>query len=88
MHEKDAKILNALYKSAAFTVQAIYYDQTETYIKQQAELIPMLQPQEQEILQTGLMLRKQPDMAQTEFERLSELLINWVAGLIIKYKAE
>ncbi len=30
VHEKDTEILKALYKSAAFTVQAVYYDQTET----------------------------------------------------------
>lgn len=86
VHEKDGKILQALYKSASFTVQAIYYDQTGTYIKQKAELIPMLQPQEREILQAGIMLKKQPNMAQAEFEELSELLFNWAAGLIITYK--
>lgn len=86
VHEKDAKILQALYKSASFTVQAIYYDQTGTYIKQKAELIPMLQPQEREIIQAGIMLKKQPNMAQVEFEKLSEMLFNWAAGLIITYK--
>lgn len=86
VHEKDAKILQVLYKSASFTVQAIYYDQTGTYIKQKAELIPMLQPQEREIIQAGIMLKKQPNMAQVEFEKLSELLFNWAAGLIITYK--
>lgn len=88
VHEKDAEILKALYKSAAFTIQAVYYDQTGTYIKQKAELTPVLQPQEREILQNRIMLKKQPNMAQAEFERLSELLFNWAAGLIIKYKNE
>ncbi|KAF1084306.1 hypothetical protein SPSYN_02082 [Sporotomaculum syntrophicum] len=88
VHEKDAEILKALYKSTAFTVQAIYYDQMGTYIKQKAELIPVLQLQEREILQTGIMFMKQPNMAKTGFERLSELLFNWAAGLIIKYKTE
>ncbi|WP_347490366.1 nucleotidyltransferase domain-containing protein [Desulfoscipio sp. XC116] len=88
VHEKNAEILKALYKSAAFTVQAVYYDQTGTYVKQKAELIPLLQPQEREILQTGMTIKKQPDMARTEFERFSELLFNWAAGLIIKYKTE
>lgn len=86
VHEKDANILQALYKSASFTVQAIYYDQTGTYIKQKAELIPMLQPQERGILQAGIMLKKQPNIAQAEFEEFSELLFNWAAGLIITYK--
>ncbi|WP_312692568.1 nucleotidyltransferase domain-containing protein [Caproiciproducens sp.] len=88
VHEKDAGILKALYKTAAFTVQAVYYDQTETYIKQKVELIPVLQPQEREILQTGMMLKEQPDKALSDFERLSELLFNWAAGLIIEYKID
>lgn len=87
VHEKDAEILKALYKSAAFTVQAICYYQTGTYIKQRAELITVLQPKEQEILQAGITLKKQPNIGQTEFEQLSELLFNWAAGLIVKYKA-
>ncbi|MDD3168738.1 MAG: nucleotidyltransferase domain-containing protein [Eubacteriales bacterium] len=88
VHEKDAEVLKALYKSAAFTIQAIYYDQTGTYIKQKAGLISVLQPQEREILQTGIIFKKQPNVAQTEFERFSELLFNWAARLIIKYKTE
>lgn len=88
VHEKDAAILKNLYKSAAFTVQAIYYERMGTYIKQKTELIPVLQPQEREILQTGITLKQQPNIAQTEFEPLSELLFNWAAGLIIKYKTE
>nr|WP_319487693.1 nucleotidyltransferase domain-containing protein [uncultured Caproiciproducens sp.] len=85
VHEKDANILKALYKTAAFTVQAIYYDQTGTYIKQKAELIPMLQPEERKILQTSIMFKTQSNMAQNDFERLSEILLNWAARLIIKY---
>lgn len=88
VHEKDAEILKNLYKSAAFTVQAVYYDQTGAYIKRKAELIPLLQPREREILQTGITLKQQPNMARTEFERLSGLLFNWAAGLIIAYKTE
>ncbi len=88
VHEKDADILKALYKSAAFTVQAVYYDQSGTYIKKKHELLPMLQPKEQKILQTGITLKKMPNMAQTELERFSELLFNWAAGLIIEYKPQ
>jgi predicted nucleotidyltransferase len=86
VHEKDASILKTLYKSAAFTVQAIFCEQTGTYLKRKAELIPLLQPQEREILQTDIILKKESNMAQAEFELLSELLFNWAAELIIKYK--
>ncbi len=86
VHEKNSEILKSLYKSAAFTVQAVYCAQTGTYIKQKTELIPLLQPPEREILQTGITLKQQPSLAQTEFDRLSELLFQWTAELIIKYK--
>lgn len=88
VHEKDVDILKNLYKSAAFTVQAVYYDQTRAYLKQKEELIPLLQPPEREILQTVINLKQQPNMAQTEFEQFSALLFNWAAGLIIEYKTE
>ena len=68
VHEKDTEILKALYKSAAFTIQAIYYDQTGTYIKQKAELISVLQSQEREILQADIIIKKQQNVTQTEFE--------------------
>ena len=88
VHEKDTEILKALYKTSAFTIQAVYYDQTGTYIKQKTSLLPLLQPQEREILNSGITLKKQPNISQAEFERLSELLFNWSAELINKYKAE
>ncbi len=88
VHEKDADILKNLYKSAAFTVQAVYFEKTGAYIKQKSELIPLLQPQEREILQTFINLKQQSNMAQTEFDRFSELLFNWAAGLLIEYKTE
>ena len=88
VHDKDSKILINLYKSAAFTVQAICFIQTVNYKKQKAELIPVLQPPEREIIQTSIALKHQPDLAQTEFDRFSELLFGWAAGLIIEYKSE
>lgn len=88
VHEKGAEILTSLYKFAAFTVQAVYYDQTGTYLKQKAELIPVLQPQEREILQAGMLLKEQPNLALPDFEELSELLFNWAAELIDWYKID
>lgn len=86
VHEKDSEVLKSLYKSAAFTVQAVYYAQTGIYIKQKVDLIPVLQLPEQKILQTCITLKQQPSVAQHEFEQLSDLLFQWAAELIIKYK--
>jgi predicted nucleotidyltransferase len=88
VHEKDAKMLKSLYKAASFAIQAIHYDQTGTYVKLKSELIPVLGPRDREILQTGIMIKTQPFVVQTEFEPLSELLFNWAAEVIIEYKAD
>jgi predicted nucleotidyltransferase len=88
VHERDTRTLIGLYKTAAFTVQAVYTLQTGTYIKHKTELIPLLAPQEREILQTGIQLKQQPLLAESEFDRLSALLFTWAARLIAEYKAE
>ncbi len=88
VHEKDSEILKSLYKSASFTVQAVYYAQTDNYIKQKVDLISVLQRPEQEILQTCITLKQQPDLAQNKFEQLSDLLFQWTSELIIKYKTK
>jgi predicted nucleotidyltransferase len=88
VHEKEARNLIALYKSAAFTIQAVDTLQTGTYKKYKSELLPLLPPQEREILQTSILLKQQPKIAKTEFDRLSALLFNWAAKLIAEYKAE
>lgn len=85
VHEKDADILRGLYKSAGFTVQAVYYDQTGNYIRKKTKLIPVLEAKERDILQAGIAIVEQPDLAAVEFDRLSGLLFHWAAGLILEY---
>lgn len=86
VHEQSGVLLKDLYKQASFTIQAVYYEQTGTYIKRKAELISLLKPQEQEILQNFTNLKKEPNPPQKEFERLSELLFHWTAELIDRYR--
>jgi len=88
VHEKDVQTLIGLYKTAAFTIQAVNTLQTGTYVRHKAELIPLLAPQEREILQTGVRLKQQPQLAKNEFDRFSALLFIWAARLIAEYKAE
>ncbi|ETA68635.1 nucleotidyltransferase family protein [Methanolobus tindarius DSM 2278] len=88
VHAKNKEMLKFLYKVAAFIIQAIHYDQTGTYVKLKKELIPVLGSQEREILQTGIMVKTQPSVVQTEFESLSELLFNWAAEVIIEYQVD
>lgn len=88
VHEKDCEILKALYKLAAFTIQAYYFDKTGTYIKKKDELIPLLPPREREILKNAVMLKQQPPVEHKEFECLSATLFSWAAALISEYKIE
>ena len=53
VHEKDPEILQGLYKSAAFTLQAICYLQTGVYEKTREKLAARLQPDDRKILEWG-----------------------------------
>ena len=88
VHEKDGKLLKALYKSATFTVQAVSYLQTGTYRKKKTELLPVLQQPEREILESAIALKQQTDLDQAEFDRLSEELFRWASNLIAEYQPD
>ena len=55
--DKSEDILKGLYKSASFVVQAIVFLQTGNYIKHQAELLTVANPDEQAIINTFLNLK-------------------------------
>lgn len=86
VHERDGALIKELYKSAAFTVQAVSYLQTETYRKRKTELLPVLQQPEREILETAIALKQQTDLDQAEFDRFSGQLFRWASDLIAEYK--
>lgn len=88
VHERDGKLLKALYKSATFTIQAVSYLQTETYRKRKTELLPVLQQPEREILESAIALKQQTDLAQAEFDRLSGKLFQWASDLIAEYQPD
>ncbi|MEA4919809.1 MAG: nucleotidyltransferase domain-containing protein [Clostridiaceae bacterium] len=87
VHEKDFEILKGLYKSAAFTVQAIYWCRTGEYIKKKSELIEMVGQPEKDILLSGMILKSQPDLNRDDFELLSGRLFNWASEVIVEYRA-
>lgn len=88
VHEKDFEILKGLYKSASFTVQAIYWCQTGKYIKKKSELIEMVGPDEKNILLSGIMLKKEHDLMRDDFDLLSDRLFKWASDVIIQYKTQ
>ncbi|MBG0788065.1 MAG: nucleotidyltransferase domain-containing protein [Anaerolineaceae bacterium] len=85
VHQKSAGLLRSLYKSAAFTVQAVYYDQTGEYVRLKEDLIPLLQLDEREILEAVVALKISPELAEDAFDHYTDLLFNWAGGLIERY---
>lgn len=74
LYEKSEDILRNLYKSASFVVQAIYFQQTGAYIRQQKDLLQSVASQEREIVETFLALK---DGATVDFEKESHALFAW-----------
>lgn len=81
VHEKSDDILRALYKSAVFVLQAIWFYETDKYIKSKAELHNAIDPPSA-VLTTALNLKNGADV---KFEDMSVLLINWAKACIGGY---
>ena len=79
VHERNMELLQGLYKSAAFVVQAIYYRSTGKYIKGKTELLNAISEPEKKILEIGLNLKKG---AECDFDSQSEALFAWAQALI------
>ena len=75
LHKKSDKTLRGLYKLASFVVQAIAFKQTGVYIKHQKELLKVVSPEEQAIVETFMNLK---NGGTVEFNVMSETLFNWV----------
>ena len=74
LHEKSEDILRGLYKSASFVIQAIAFKQTGNYIKHQKELLQVVSPDEQLIIDTFLKMKQRGSV---DFDLMSDTLIVW-----------
>lgn len=81
VHEKSDDILRALYKSAVFVIQAVWFYETGKYIKSKAELKNAIDPPSA-VLTNAQELK---NSANVKFEEMSELLLNWATALIRGY---
>lgn len=84
LHEKSTEILKSLYKSAAFTCQAIVYLQTGIFEKKQANLSQFLMAEDKLILDMRLSLNSVDELSDDEFTRLTDILIKWSSAWIQK----
>ena len=74
LHEKSEDILKGLYKSASFVVQAVAFRQTGKYIRHQKELLSVISPDDQAIINTFLKLKSGNTV---DFNLLSAALFVW-----------
>ena len=81
LHEKSEELLQNLYKSASFVVQAIVFWQTGKYVKHQKELLRVTSPDEQTIVTTFLHLKSG---GAVDFLRMSEALLAFAQKWIVK----
>ena len=79
LYEKSAEILKSLYKSAAFTCQAIVYLQDGIFVKKQANLTLFLMPEDRFVIETRLSLNSVDKLSEAEFTRLTDVLIKWAS---------
>ena len=86
LHEKSEAILKSLYKSAAFTCQAIVYLQTGVFEKKQANLSQFLMPEDKLVIEARLSLNGVDDLSDEEFVSLTDILIEWASEWIQKVK--
>lgn len=79
LHERDEALLAALYKSAAFTLQAMYWLKTGMYVKKHRELWLELTGEERSVLERVLAFRagEGPDL-----EKDSALLLQWAGATL------
>ena len=81
LHEKSDEILRGLYKSASFVVQAIAFQQTGKYMKYQKELLSVVSPDEQNIVNTFLNLKNGESI---DFSSMSEVLLAFAKKWIVE----
>ena len=74
LHEKSEDILQSLYKSASFVIQAIAFKQTGNYISHQKELLQVVSSDEQVIVEIFMNLK---NGGTVDFNLMSETLFEW-----------
>ncbi len=83
VHERSPEILQGLYKSARFVIQALCFLQTGNYCKEKSVLQQAVQPAEQKILDAEKLLKTSPVIVEKQFDEYAEFLFLWAQKQII-----
>lgn len=82
VHEKSDDILRSLFKAAVFVIQAVHFYESGKYVKSKAGLRKAINPPSV-VLETECRIKNGGD---TDFEKMSELLLNWAKAVIVGYR--
>ena len=81
LHEKSGDILQSLYKSASFVVQAIAFKETGSYISGQRDLLQVVTSNDQVIVETYIRLK---NGGAIDFDLMSATLFAWSQNWIVE----
>jgi len=81
LHEKSDEILQELYKSASFVIQAITFKQTGSYIKYQKEMLSVVSDGEKAIVERFLRFKNGEAV---DFAEASQILFTWAKKWILE----
>lgn len=82
VHEKNMDTVKGLYKSAAFTLQAIAFLKTGCYEKKKTDLLHLLQGKDRMVLKASIELKKKYMFSIDELNHYSSLLLGWASKWI------
>ena len=85
IYNRSEDVLRGLYKAAVFTVQAVCFRQTGTFVRRQADLGRLCGGEERAVVDTALRLR---DGEPVDLDGMSELLFTWAKNRIQKINVE
>lgn len=77
LHEQSPELVLQLQKAAFFTLRVAQFERTGIFVKRKQELLPLLRPEEQRLLQS-----------QTDWQRMSDWLLQWASQVICAYGVE
>ena len=77
LHEQSSELVQQLQKAAFFTLRVAQFERTGIFVKQKRELLPLLRPEEQRLLQP-----------QTDWQEMSAWLLQWASQMICAYGVE
>ena len=81
LHEKSDEILKGLYKAASFVIQAICFQETGNYVRNQRDLRDCVAVEDREIVDTFMALKSGGEIC---FQQMSETLFIWVQKRITR----